>query len=146
MSEIPYRLEVGVEISFDFAERIAAEFLDHRLAKHDGNHRFADYARGRHHTDVGTLVRRFGRFARFQIDRFQRTAQRRDRLEETAHAHVLTVRHAAFESAGAVIAAEEAVLFAVVMNRVLHFRAETFGAFFRPADFHAFDSLHGDDG
>ena len=34
----------------------------------------------------------------------------------------------------------------IVMNRVLHFRTEAFGALLRPADFHAFDGLHGNDG
>src|SRR5580704_14095260 len=32
------------------------------------------------------------------------------------------------------------------MNRILHFRTEAFGTFFRPADFDAFDGLHGNDG
>ena len=115
-------------------------------AEHDGHHGFADDSGRRNDADIGAFIGGFGRFARFQIDRFERPAQRGDRLEKAAHPQILAVRHAAFEAAGAVVAAEETAVFAVVMNRVLHFRTETLRALLRPADFHAFDGLHGDDG
>src|SRR6185312_3304004 len=146
ISKLPHLFEVAVVVPLHFVERIASEFFNHGSGEHDGDHRFSDDAGRGDHADVGTFVRGFGRLAGREIDGFERTAQSRDRFEEAADTDFLTVRHAAFETAGAIVAAEEPAVALIVMDRILHFRAEAGGAFFRPADLHAFDGLHGDDG
>ena len=80
-----------------------------------------------------------------EIDGFQRAPQGGDRFQKAAHQNILAVAHAAFDSAGAIRAAGEAPPFEIVVDGVLHLRAEARRAFRRESDLDTLDCLHRDD-
>ena len=74
------------------------------------HHRLADHAGRRHHAHIAALIGCQRGFARRQIHRFERTPQRRNRLQQAAHHDILAVGHAAFQASRAIGAASEVPL------------------------------------
>ena len=72
------------------------------------HHGLGGHARGRHHANVAALVAGAGRLAGVEAHRFQRPAQRRDRLQVAAHHDVFAVGDAALDAAGVVVRAGKA--------------------------------------
>src|SRR5688500_1472334 len=101
------RLGIGDEILLHLIDRVTAEFLAHCIRQDDREHRLANYAGGRHDGNVGSLIGRFARLFRVDVDRLQSFSERGDRFQVTAHPQLFAVRYSAFETAGAVCSADE---------------------------------------
>src|SRR5229473_1725933 len=132
---------IGIEIPLHLGERISSEFLQKSIGKHKGDHRFTDDARRGNHAPVGALVGGLHRLLGDHVSSAEGAAQRGDRLQVAAHDHVFAVGDAAFETAGAIGRAAEAVHGFIVGDFVLHFAAVGAGGGDAGANFDAFDGL-----
>ena len=61
--------EAGIDADHRLGQGVAAEFLQHGVGKHEGDHRLGHHTRGGHHADVGTLVDCHGRLAGGEVHR-----------------------------------------------------------------------------
>src|SRR5436190_3045392 len=65
-------LLVALEVVYELADMIAAEFVQRRVDKRDRHHRFADDTGGRHDADVGAFVKGGRELGCDQVCRWQR--------------------------------------------------------------------------
>src|SRR5581483_6495214 len=80
--EISYLGHVAVVVAPGFAKRISSKFFEKCLCEYERRHRFGNHSSRRYDRDVTTLVSSQRGFAGWQIDRFERPSQCRDRLQE----------------------------------------------------------------
>ena len=101
------RRQIAVVIPPHLVDRIAAEFLAHRVCEDDRDHCFADDSGGGDGGDVGALEggEVFG--LGVDIDGMERFAKGRDRLHIAANAKLFTVGNAALETAGPIRSTNE---------------------------------------
>src|SRR5271154_3127848 len=116
---------ISVEIPAGLFQRVPAELFHERARQRERHHGLAGQTAGRNHADVRPLVGRLYFFLGVHVRSQQRPPQRRNRLQVSAHHHVLTIRDAAFEPAGATRQPIESFSRCVVADLVLHFRAIT---------------------
>src|ERR1700744_5755955 len=148
ISKSPNLFAVAVEVALQLVEAVAAELLEHEPRDGECNHGLACDACCRDDTDVRPLVRCLRGLARFERDRTEGTAQRRDGLQVAAHYDIFPVRHTAFDAACVVFLAAESreafvglFVFSRVCNRVVDFGAGRFGCGDAAAKFDGLDGL-----
>src|SRR5579864_2179216 len=76
VSKLLQLMQVSVEIAAHFAERVAAEFLHHRLREHDRDHGFAGNSSGGNDAHVGALVGGGNGLFGHHVHRAKRSSQR----------------------------------------------------------------------
>src|SRR5271155_426977 len=113
---------ISVEIPSGLFQRVSAEFFHERARQRERHHGLAGQTAGRNHADVRALVGRFYFFLGVHVRGQQRPPQRRNRFQVSAHHHVLTIRDAALEPAGAIRQPVESLSRCVVADLVLYFR------------------------
>ena len=145
-SEVLHLFQIAFVIAARLRQRIAAEFLQKRLRQHERHHRLADHARRRNHRHVAT-ARRPPAPARASPDPPIRAAAAASRSASASRAPGCPAPLVMPPSRPPARLAPRVKrrAFAVVMDRVLHLRAEARRALRRESDLHALHRLHGDD-
>src|SRR5579859_4832912 len=100
---------IVIEIAAHLGERVASKFLQKSIGEHKSNHGFANDAGGGDDAPVGALVGGLHGGLGDHVSGAQGAPQGGDGLEVAAHDDVFTIGDAAFEAAGAVGRAAEAV-------------------------------------
>src|SRR5271157_871519 len=126
--EVSQLLAVAFEIAPHFQHRIASELL--QCAPRDGerNHGLGGNSRCGNDADIRALVGGLYRLAAGEVHRSQRTPQRGNWLQVTAHANVLAVGNATLQTTGVVRSPREAGErlnpLVLVAYFIMHFVAE----------------------
>src|ERR1043165_7637308 len=116
-------LAVRLEVANHLGDVIAAELLARGLGQRERDHRLADDSGCRDGGHVRALEGRALLLLGVNVHGRERAPERRDGLEEAAHAQLLAVRDAAFEAARAVRRSHEGARLRVVADLVVHLRA-----------------------
>src|SRR5271157_1179844 len=106
--EVSQLLTVAFEIPSHFQHRIASELFQRAARQSERHHGFSGHSCGWHDADVRALVGGLYRLAAGEVHRAQRTPQRGNRLQVTAHPNVLAVGNATLQTTGVVRSPREA--------------------------------------
>src|SRR5271167_486601 len=123
----PYLLAISFVVALQLPQRIPAKLLDYQPSHRQRHHSLGSDTRCRHHAHIAAFIRSLYWLARRKAHRRERPPQGRNRLQITAHHHVLTVRDAALNPARVIVLPRELREVAVlpvagglVSNRVMH--------------------------
>ena len=106
---IGHGTQIRVDVATGLGQRVAAELLQRGTRQYQRHHRLDHHAGSGHRAHVGALVDRHRFLAGGHVDGGQRARHGRDRLHRRADPQRLAVGHAAFQAAGAVGGAHDAV-------------------------------------
>ena len=137
---------VAVEVAAGLGNRVAAKFFHEGGGNFERDHGFTGDAAGGNDANIGTFVGGLDGFFGVQIGGHHGAPQGGDGLQVAADDDVAAVGNAAFEAAGAIGSAIEAVARGVVNNFVLNFGAVAGGIRDAGAEFDGFHGLNGHDG